>query len=252
MRSGLGSASREQLDFHLDALESLSKRWGQLGTLKEDGKLAEHAPQPFAKRPETMPEVIAAQFDIAAAALSAGLTNVITITSGLGGLGPNYFGFSNMGQHSAGHNNPDPELGVRGGEIVRRAHQFMAERTADLMKRLANIPEGGGTMLDNTVVVFMSDSAERQHSQGTQWPIVVLGGLGGRLKTGQLVTYPMQAKLVENDYGESREQGAGEPTNPTLNRLWCTLLHAAGAPRENFNIPVANLDEDGPLAELLA
>jgi hypothetical protein len=252
VRSGLGASGREQLDYHLDALESLSTRWGRLGEMKDDGKLGEHALRPFASPPQSMPDVITAQFDIAAAALSAGLTNVVTITSGLGGLSPNYKGFSNMGQHSAGHGNPDPELGVRGNEIVRRAHHFMAERTAELMKRLEKIPEGNGTMLDNTLVVFMSDSAERQHTQGNQWPIVLLGDLGGRLKTGRLVTYPMQAKLVENDYGESREQGTGAPTNPTLNRLYCTLLHAAGAPRDNFNLPVPGLDQNGPLAELLA
>jgi hypothetical protein len=252
VRSGLGSAGREQLEYHLDALESLSTRWGRLGAMKDDGKLGEHAPKPFASPPQSMPDVISAQFDIAAAALSAGLTNVITITSGLGGLGPNYKGFSNMGQHSAGHSNPDPELGVRGNEIVRRVHQFMAERTAELMTRLEKIPEGDGTMLDHTLVVFMSDSAERQHSHGSQWPMVVLGDLGGKLKTGNLITYPMQAKLVENDYGESREQGTGEPTNPTLNRLYCTLLHAAGAPRDNFNLLVPGLDTNGPLTELLA
>jgi hypothetical protein len=252
MKSGLGSSQREQLDYHLDALESLSKRWGQLGTLKEDGKLAKHAPQLPAAAAQSMPDVIAAQFDLATAALSAGLTNVVTITSGLGGLSPNYKGFSNMGQHSAGHGNPDPELGVRGTEIVRRAHRFMAERTAAMMKRLQSIPEGGSTMLDNTLVVFMSDSAERQHSQGTQWPVVLLGSLGGRLKTGQLISYQMHAKTVENDYGESREAGTGYPTNPTLNRLFCTLLHAAGAPRENFNLLVSGIDQDGPLAELIA
>jgi hypothetical protein len=251
MKSGLGSAEREQLDYHLSALESLSKRWGKLGTLKEDGKLEKHAPR-LAAAPQSMPDVISAQFDIATAALSAGLTNVITITSGLGALGPNYKGFSNMGQHSAGHGNPDPELGVRGTEVVRRAHRFMAERTADMMKQLKAIPEGNGTMLDNTLIVFMSDSAERQHSQGNQWPIVLLGNLGGKLKTNQLVTYPMTAKTVENDYGEAREAGTGLPTNPTLNRLFCTLLHAAGAPRENFNLLVPGLDQNGPLAELLA
>ena len=107
-------------------------------------------------------------------------------------------------------------------------------------------------MLDNTLIVFTSDSAERQHSQGNQWPVVLMGNLGGRLKTGQLVTYPMQAKTVENDYGESREAGTGYPTNPTLNRLYCTLLHAAGAPRESFNLSTPGLDTSGPLAELLA
>ncbi len=252
LQKGLGSAGREQLDYHLDALESLSKRRGQLGNLKDDGELAKHAPQPFAEPPMLMPDVIAAQFDIATAALSAGLTNVITLTSGLGGLSPSYKGFSNMGQHSAGHGNPDPDLGVRGSEIVRRAHHFMAERTADMMKQLASIPEGSGTMLDNTVIVFMSDSAERQHSHGSQWPVVVLGDLGGRLKTGQLLTYPMEARVSEDSYGETTERGTGMPDNPTLNRFFCTLLHAAGAPRENFNLLVPGLDQNGPLAELIA
>jgi hypothetical protein len=252
VRAGLGAAEREQLEYHLDALESLSKRWGQLGAMKDEGQLAQHAPQRPAKPPRLMPDVIAAHFDIAMAALTAGLTNVITITSGLGGLSPNYKGFSNMGQHSAGHGNPDPELGVRGTEIVSRAHRFMAERTAALVERLKSIPEGSGTMLDNTLIVFMSDSAERQHSHGTHWPVAIVGDLGGRLKTGQLISYPMDAKLVENDYGESREAGTGHATNPTLNRLFCTLLHAAGAPRENFNLLLPGLDQNGPLAELIA
>ena len=195
--------------------------------------------------------VITAQFDIAAAALAAGLTNVITITSGLGGLSPSYKGFSNMGQHSAGHSNPDPELGVRGSEIYRRAHHFMAERTADLMKKLQGIPEGGGTMLDNTLIVFMSDSANRQHSDGFSWPVVLLGNLGGRLKSGRLVNYPMQAKIHEDDHG-TREMGSGLPNNPTINRLYCTLLHAAGAPREHFNLAVPGMDQNGPLVELLS
>ncbi|QDU96018.1 DUF1552 domain-containing protein [Lignipirellula cremea] len=250
LQAGLGSAGRQQLEFHVDALESLSKRWGELGDLKDEGALARFAPQPFDTPPRLMPDVIAAQFDIAAAALSAGLTNVATISSGLGGLAPNYKGFSNMGQHGAGHGNPDPELGVRGHEIVRRVHRFMAERTAALMKRLDSIPEGDGSMLDNTLVVFMSDSAERQHSHGSQWPVVLMGDLGGKLKTGQLVSYPMEAREVES-YGETLEAGTGQPTNPTLNRLYCTLLHAAGAPRDNFNLPVAGLDSDGPLEELL-
>jgi hypothetical protein len=252
VRAGLGSAEREQLEYHLDALSSLSKRWGQLGVMRDDGKLAKHAPQRPAKPPRSMPDVISAQFDLATAALTAGLTNVVTITSGLGGLSPNYKGFSNMGQHSAGHGNPDPELGVRGSEIVTRAHRFMAERTAELVERLRSIPEGKGTMLDNTVILFMSDSAERQHSHGSQWPLVLIGNVGGKLKSGQLVTYPMEAKTIENDYGESREQGTGMPANPTLNRLFCTLLHAAGAPRDNFNLLLPGLDQNGPLAELLA
>ena len=255
LRSDLGGPRREQLDYHLEALESLSKRWGKVGAMKDGGKLARHAPKLPAKPPELMPDIIAAQFDIAAAALTSGLTNVVTITSGLGRLSPSYKGFSNMGQHAAGHNEPDHEQGVRGGEIVRRAHRFMAERTAKLVKTLQSIPEGKGTMMDNTLVVFMSDSANRQHTDGMSWPVALIGDLGGRLKTGRLVVWPMKTYRFKNNYdGPGRGEGdlgKGTADNPTLNRLYCTLLHAAGAPREHFNLTVPGLDKHGPIQELL-
>lgn len=251
LKSELGASEREQLDYHLEALESLSRRWGQLGALREDGKLAKYAPKLPTKPAQLMPEVITAQFDIATAALTSGLTNSITITSGLGTLGPNYKGFSNLDQHGAGHNEPDRENGVRGWEIVRRAHRFMVERTVDLMKKLQSIPESGKTMLDNTLVVFMSDSANSQHCDGSSWPVVLFGDLGGRLKTGRLLAYPMKASKIKDEYGEY-EIGRGFPTNPTLNRLYCTLLHAAGAPRDHFNLTVPGLDQHGPLSELLS
>jgi hypothetical protein len=34
------------------------------------------------------------------------------------------------------------------------------------------------------LIVWMSDSAEEHHGQGGQWPMVVVGNLGGRLKIG--------------------------------------------------------------------
>ena len=256
LKSNLGGPRREQLDYHLEALESLSKRWGKVGAMKDDGKLARHAPKLPEKPPELMPDIISAQFDIAAAAMTSGLTNVVTITSGLGRLSPSYKGFSNLGQHAAGHNEPDNEQGVRGGEIVRRAHRFMAESTVKLMKTLGGIPEGNGTMLDNTLIVFMSDSAARQHTDGMSWPMMLIGSLGGRLKTGRLVAYPMKTFKLKNNWSEAGrgdgELGRGDLANPTINRLYCTLLHAAGAPREHFNLTVPGLDKHGPIPELLS
>lgn len=44
------------------------------------------------------------------------------------------------------------------------------------------------------------------------------------------------------------------PPNRTINALYCTLLHAAGAPREHFNLDngLKEIDKPGPLGELLA
>ncbi len=66
------------------------------------------------------------------------------------------------------------------------------------------------------------------------------GNLGGKLKTaGRYIDYPFY-------------QSAG---HRTLANLYCTLLHAAGRPRDTFGIPdpaLKDLDQSGPLNELLA
>ena len=104
-------------------------------------------------------------------------------------------------------------------------------------------------MLDNTVLVFTSDCANTQHCQGTNWPFVMVGDLGGTLKTGQYVSYPMSKGTQD---GKKVDEQVVTPTdNPTINALYCTLLHAAGAPRDAFNAGAAGAELCGPLNELV-
>jgi arylsulfatase A-like enzyme len=102
-----------------------------------------------------------------------------------------------------------------------------------IMKALESIPEGSGTMMDNTLIVYTSNNAEKQHSDGEQWPFVLLGNAGGRFKTGQHTRIK----------------------NRPINDLYATFLHAAGAPVDRFNMDknMANIHRSkiGPIEELL-
>ena len=252
LRPQLTGAEREQLDYHLGALESLSQREDRLSKMQADGRLKKHSPKIPLPPPQLMPDVLAAQFDIAASALMTGLTNVVTITSGLCRIRGSYSGFSQMGVHTAGHNKKDPQQGIMGHQVLSKVRRYIAEQTVALMKKLESIPEGKGSMLDNTLLVFTSDSANRQHTSGENWPFVLLGNLGGRLKTGRYVAYPMTERGAK---GEWSYHGSAAPSNPTINALYCTLLHAVGAPRKHFNLTGANKenpDQHGPLSELLS
>ena len=94
-------------------------------------------------------------------------------------------------------------------------------------------------MLDNTLIVYLSDAAEGHHSRCWEWPFVLIGDLGGKLKCGRYLSYP--------DYGL--------PGHRTFNSLYNSLLHAAGAPRDDFGMAdgmLKDLDQSGPLAELMA
>jgi hypothetical protein len=252
LQSHLTGSERAQLDYHLDALESLSRRDSLLSQMYESGTLAKSAPSLPSSFPVTMKDTLTEQFEIAAAALTTGLTNVVTITSELCAIRGAYTGFSTMGTHSVGHNNKDAELGLLGLDILSRVRRHISEQTAELLRKLQSTPEGTGTMLDNTLVVFTSDSANRQHSHGENWPFVLLGNLGGRIRTNRLVLYPMRESLYENT---GRRIGTAPPSNPTINALYNTILHAVGDEREYFNLVGANKEnpiQRGPLPELLS
>jgi hypothetical protein len=170
-----------------------------------------------------------------------GLTNVATIASGVG------FPYFSIQFQGLGIDMPKHNIGhalylkddVTGWELSQKIRAFHFQLIARFMQKLQSVPEGDGTMLDNTVIVYLSDGAETHHSRCFEWPFVVLGNARGKLKTnGQYVVLP--------DYGR--------PGHRTINTLYTALLHAAGTPRDDFGSPDPNLDTAmfrGPLPELL-
>jgi len=250
LRSQIAGPERELVEHHFGAIESLSKRDEKMSELQESGTLRRKAPKMPAKPPRSMVDVTAAQCDVAAAALISGLTNVVTITSGVGSIfGTDYSGISPTNTHLIGHGSTDPKLEVPGLEVLRRYREHHSTHAAGILKKLQETPEGKGTMLDNTVLVFTSDCANTQHCQGTNWPFVMVGDLGGTLKTGQYVSYPMSKGT--QDGKKVDEQVVTPIDNPAINALYCTLLHAAGAPRDAFNAGAAGAELCGPLNELV-
>ena len=254
VRAEIAGPERELLEAHLEALESLSKRNGQLSDQFQKGTLNKHAP----KLPEKMSlftDIAAAQVDIATAALVAGLTNVVTISSGLGGLMSRYSGICNGDGHGLGHGGVDKDLPFkRPFEPLSHYHNHLAKEAARMLTKLQETKEGTGTMLDNTLLVFMSDSANQQHSwKGANWPFVLVGNLGGKLKTGEFVSYPVKAQAAGGD-GGSQTFGTAYPTNPYTNALYATLLTAVGKPCDAFNRSSSSSeakDVHAPLPELL-
>ena len=170
-----------------------------------------------------------ALLEIGIAALQANLTNVLTIASGCG----EYFGsWKGLGINETGHglgHIDQPE-----NAIWTKIRQYNCGMLVKLMKALEVTPEGSGSMMDNTLIVYSSNNAEKQHSEGATWPFVLLGNAGGRFKTGQ--------------YTHIKER--------PINDLYTTFLHGVGAPVDRFNMDknMANLHQSkiGPIEELLA
>ncbi len=71
---------------------------------------------------------------------------------------------------TAGHT-----AGQAAGQAADAVLAFQAEKIAGPAARLKAVPEGNGTMLDNTVIVYLSDNGVAHHGTHHQWLFIVIG-----------------------------------------------------------------------------
>jgi hypothetical protein len=83
--------------------------------------------------------------------------------------------------HGASHNDTS--------EGYERIARFHLSQLAYLAKRLDEMPEGEGTVLDNTCLMFMSNMFSGTKHDNKKVPVVTAGGLSGTLKTGRVLDY---------------------------------------------------------------
>ncbi|MEZ6142308.1 MAG: DUF1552 domain-containing protein [Zavarzinella sp.] len=237
-QAGLAGEERHKLDGYLSAFETLHQRQKQIAGMRE--QLKKHAPNLGKKLEASVSSLILeAQFEIGAAAMIAGLTNVLLLTSGGGGQG---FGeFPEMGiagLHGIGHG--QAQNGKPAAQCFIDLRVFHTKLIAGLAKKLAAVPEGNGTMLDNTLIIYLSDSGEQHHPSLYEWPVVLLGNLGGKIaKPGRYLELP----------------GYGQKNHRTLANFYTTLLHSVGKPVDSFgmeDIGLKDIDQKGIVPELLA
>ena len=85
------------------------------------------------------------------------------------------------GHHAASHNNLS--------EGYERISRFHVSQLAYLASKLDSMPEGDGTVLDNSCLMFLSELWIGRLHDNTRLPLVLAGGLGGTLETGRALNY---------------------------------------------------------------
>ncbi|MFT5302890.1 MAG: hypothetical protein ACI814_003707 [Mariniblastus sp.] len=237
LQKNLPAQEREKLGHYLDGFEALRDRRIKLVSMQK--VLKENAPELDDKYTSAIKtHHLEAHFDMASAALISGLTNVVTVHaddlscvySGIG-VGNNV--------HAIGHGAGYATLSSQ--DCRNAIRKFHIDLIASMAAKLDKVPEGDGTMLDNTIIVYTSDNAANHHSFGLDWPMLVVGNAGGALKSnGRYLAYPR--------YG-------GRNHNHTICNWFTTLCHVAGIPQDLFGQPDMALgkpeNQQGPLSELI-
>ena len=183
----LGGEDRQKLEQHLDSIRDVALRLDAPGALGGICALPDLGDVPATYDNDAYPVLGKLQMDLLAMALACDLTRVASLqwtTVQTGKV------FSWLGQTQIHH-----ELSHAGGsDPVARAQlvdigRWHAEQLAYLLSKLAAMPEGDGTVLDNTVLLWCTDIAEGHTHARRDMPYLIAGDAGGYYQSGRVVSY---------------------------------------------------------------
>ena len=186
----ISSNDKAKLDEYLASVREVEKRVESMrknkGTADE---LAKHRNKPVFTMdrpanglPEDLREHARLMCDIIAMAFQTDKTRVASLLL-CRDLSALYYPFLEVkdGHHSASHaNNND------GYERISRFH---LSQLAYLATKLDSMPEGEGTVLDNSLLMWVNNMWIGRKHDNTRLPLVLAGGLGGTLQTGRTLDY---------------------------------------------------------------
>jgi hypothetical protein len=158
------------------------------------------APDPGGDIDIDYPALGAAHMDVAAEALATSKACVVTLMWG-DRLIPKSLGLS-QDVHTLSHGTADLYSAVssttppRPGNDFAKLQRWYAQQFASLLDRLSAIPVAGGTLLDRSVVVWISESGAGEDHTGLYIPVVIAGGGGGRLDVGRFIEVKPHAAPV--------------------------------------------------------
>jgi hypothetical protein len=197
MRGRLAGAERAKLDQYLESLQAVERSIGQRAVAQGNCKTLTPPPLDPARGAldETFdPAVLTAHIDITVAAQQCGLTHVSHITTE--GMEAPHTRYSWLGQarnhHDDHHAYNYPIL-----EKIAQWHLGNLARTAEL---LAKLPEGNGTMLDNTLLMYVNCCGGVHHRGQDKHPLVFIAGKNVGMRGGRYLTFPEGRHCVSDAY----------------------------------------------------
>ena len=227
VRSRLGRQDLVKLDEYLDSVRQIERRVEKSQQWLEVPKPQVNATGLHLEADDTTPgELIKTMYDLIYLAFRTDSTRIATYQIGnmngatsIAGKFPQLLGLADN-MHSLAHGARKNDAGA---EPLGKWDLFLTEQLAYFIERLRQTPEGDGTLLDSTLVLYGSSNS--QTHVNLNYPLLLAGGSDMGLAHGSF-----------HKFG----------TDVPLANLYVTLLNGLGVPVDSF------ADSTGALDEILA
>jgi len=190
LQGSVGIGDKRKLDEYLEAVRDIERR---IQLAEQQNVLAQ---LPHMERPSAIPDdyeqYTTLMMDLQVIAWQTDMTRVASFMLGRDGSNRPYreIGIPD-GHHSISHHQNDPER----VEKLIKIDELHVAMFAYLLKRLQETPDGDGTLLDHSLIVFGSSLSESNIHTHDDLPIVLAGNANGQVKGNRHLVYPKETPL---------------------------------------------------------
>ena len=191
LKKQLGASDVRKLDEYLVAVREIELRIERYNQ-PVDPKLTSGVAKPDGT-PRDYREHLRILGDLMALAFQGDLTRVGTFVFANEGSNRSYalIGISE-GHHDLSHHGNDKKK----QEKIARINSFHVEQLAYFLGKLKSVKEGDGTLLDNVMLVYGSGIGDGNRHNHDDLPILLVGKGGGKIKSGQHLTFSRETPLT--------------------------------------------------------
>jgi hypothetical protein len=190
LKSEIGPRDLAKIDEYTDAIRDVERRIGRAEEQRDVELPAMEQPQ---GAPPVFEDHLALMLDLQLLAFQSDLTRVVSFMLGKEQSARPYpqIGVPEA-HHPLSHHNNVPELIAQMSKINRYHTQLFAQYLA----KLRATPDGDGSLLDHTTILYGSGISNSTRHSGDNLPLLVVGGGAGRLQGGRHLTFSGQPTMA--------------------------------------------------------
>lgn len=192
LRRRLGSSDQQKLDEYLYAVREIERRIVGVDKLTETEVDVPDYPRP-AGAPREFDKHLHLMFDLMTLAFQTDSTRTISMMYTNAGSNRNYpqVGVSE-GHHNLSHHGKKKDK----LEKISKINHYHVTQLAYLLKRMSEVKEGEGTLLDNCMLMYGSGLGDGNRHNHDELPIALFGRGGGTIAPGRHLRYEKNTPLT--------------------------------------------------------
>jgi hypothetical protein len=185
----LGKSDRNKIDEFQTSIREIERR---VQMAKSSDDIVAPDFDPPTEEPTKLSERIDLMYDMMRLAFQTDVTRISTFMLGNGGSNKRFEELDILdGHHTLSHHRNNAEM----VEKIRKIDRYYAEGFAKFVQKMADTPDGDGTLLDHSMILFGSGICDGNRHNHENLPIVMAGRANGSISTGRLMNYRKETPL---------------------------------------------------------